>query len=370
MIAGKAGENDSHLLATLDNMKVLGRSFEEFDQWADAAGCTCHRRPRWDNPPSGNPTSTPGWAIVNLAAKYYGFEYRNGHKAHGVKSAGNGRGNGKTNSNGSVSHSPPPAPGWDGLTPVYQVAWLAHVAHDALVVVWDPEAHERDGAISYTLYAVDEETGRLECGPLMTGHRIAAAQAYRGACLHLGNGDQSAVGSRVAFQAPPAPGWDGLTPVYQGWRPRRTRRPRRGLGPEAHERDGAISYTPLRRGRGNRAARMRSTHDRPPDRGRTGLPGGLPTPRRVRVRVRRVRQARPLHACRQGRSHHGRKYGLVVRPLPQGLERHSVPHAAGARRRPDRDLDAGWRLVHPRTPLPVGRRGPAETVLRNHSLGL
>ena len=189
MIAGKAGENDSHLLATLGNMKVLGRSFEEFDQWADAAGCTCERRPRWDNPPQGNQSDIPGWSIINLAAKHYGFEYRNGnrtgHQARGTKAGGNGRGNSKTNKNGSAPHSPPPAPGWDGLTPAYQVAWLAHVAHDSLIVVWNPEARERDGEISYKLYAVDEDTGRLECGQRMTDYRIAAAQAYLAACLDL-----------------------------------------------------------------------------------------------------------------------------------------------------------------------------------------
>ena len=189
MIAGKAGENDNHLLAVMGNMKAMGMGFDEFDTWAAAAGCTCERRPRWDNPPQGNQSNTPGWAIVNLAAKHYESEYRNGNgtgnQAHGTKAGGNGRGNSKTNQNGSAPHSPPPAPGWDGLTPVYQAAWLAYVAHEALVVVWDPEARERDGAITYRLYAVDEDTGRLECGPLMTGHRIAAAQAYLGACLDL-----------------------------------------------------------------------------------------------------------------------------------------------------------------------------------------
>ena len=74
MVPGRAGENDNHLLAVMSNLKALGMGFDAFDRWADDAGCTCDRRPRWDNPPSGSQSSTPGWAIVNLAAKYYGFE--------------------------------------------------------------------------------------------------------------------------------------------------------------------------------------------------------------------------------------------------------------------------------------------------------
>ena len=64
--AGKAGVEDSHLLAVLGNMKAMGRSFQEFDEWAAAAGCMCDRRPRWDNPPTGHQSDKPGWSIVNL----------------------------------------------------------------------------------------------------------------------------------------------------------------------------------------------------------------------------------------------------------------------------------------------------------------
>ena len=66
--AGKAGVEDSHLLAVLGNMKAMGRSFQEFDEWAAAAGCMCDRRPRWDNPPTGHQSDKPGWSIVNLGA--------------------------------------------------------------------------------------------------------------------------------------------------------------------------------------------------------------------------------------------------------------------------------------------------------------
>ena len=80
MIAGRAGENDAHLLAVMGNLKTLGWTFEAFDRWAATAGCTCDRRPRWDNPPRGHQSDTPGWAIVNLAKKQYGFRFRSGTK--------------------------------------------------------------------------------------------------------------------------------------------------------------------------------------------------------------------------------------------------------------------------------------------------
>ena len=72
----------------------------------------------------------------------------------------------------------PPPPGWESLTPAYQAAWFAHVARDALVVVRDPEAGARDGEIPYALYAVDQNTGRLDSGELMTHHRARASDAY------------------------------------------------------------------------------------------------------------------------------------------------------------------------------------------------
>ena len=81
---------------------------------------------------------------------------------------------------GSELHSPAPLPppGWSTLTPDYQAAWLAYVAHDALVVVRDPQARTRDGAIEYHLYAVDHKTGRLDGGELMTEYRARASDTY------------------------------------------------------------------------------------------------------------------------------------------------------------------------------------------------
>lgn len=183
LVAGRAGGNDSHMLAVMANMKVRGESFDEFDRWAEAAGCTCTDRPiRWNNPPSSNQSPKPGWAIVNLAEKHYGFDFRkrNGHKGNRPQAVGNSRAK-----VGKTTNAAPPPPSWDGLTHAYQAAWLAYVAHDAPIVVWNPEAREPDGAIGYTLYAVDEHTGRLECGHLMTGYRVAAAKAYLAACLDL-----------------------------------------------------------------------------------------------------------------------------------------------------------------------------------------
>ena len=87
----------------------------------------------------------------------------------------------------------PPPPGWGMLTPAYQAAWLAHVARDVLVVVRDPEAGARDGEIDYQLYAVDEKTGRLERGELMTHYRAKASDAYLlSAGTHLSGPGQQA----------------------------------------------------------------------------------------------------------------------------------------------------------------------------------
>ena len=73
LAAGRAGEDDNHLLAVLGNMKALGYAFDDFDGWAADAGCTCEREPRWNSPPQGKQSDQPGWAIVNLARKHYGM---------------------------------------------------------------------------------------------------------------------------------------------------------------------------------------------------------------------------------------------------------------------------------------------------------
>ena len=174
MVVKKVGLDDNHMLAVMGNIKALGQSFEEFDQWADAAGCTCERRGRWDNPPSGSQTDRPGWAIVNLAVKHYGFTFK---KTKTKAKA-------KVQTNGQIV-VPPPTPSWDGVVPDYWAAWLAYTAHDALVVVRDLNAGAKDGKICYTLYAVDEATGRPDCGELMTRHRVEAAERYLAACLGL-----------------------------------------------------------------------------------------------------------------------------------------------------------------------------------------
>ena len=100
----------------------------------------------------------------------------------------------RTCTGGSESQSPatPPAPSRATLTTAYQCAWLAHVARDVLVVVQDPQARARDGEIEYRLYAVDEHTGRLDGGELMTHYRAKASDAYLlSASAHLsGPGQQ------------------------------------------------------------------------------------------------------------------------------------------------------------------------------------
>ena len=178
MVGGRAGEDDTHLLAVMANLKVLGWSFEEFDQWADDARCTCDRRPRWDNPPSGSQSSTPGWAIVNLAAKHYEFRYERGPPPSLPST-----------SSTTTASVPPPPPSRDGLTPAYQAAWLAYAAHDALVIVSDPHAGKADGNIVYRLYAVDAKTGLLNDGELMTRYRVKAAGMYMAACVKLDGRD-------------------------------------------------------------------------------------------------------------------------------------------------------------------------------------
>ena len=78
----------------------------------------------------------------------------------------------------ATSDSGLPPPSLDTLTPDYQAAWLAHVARDVLVVVRDPNAGEKDGHISYGLYAVNAQTGMLDCGELLTRYRSKASDAY------------------------------------------------------------------------------------------------------------------------------------------------------------------------------------------------
>ena len=94
----------------------------------------------------------------------------------------------------SESQSPatPPAPSRATLTTAYQCAWLAHVARDVLVVVRDPHERARDGEIQYRLYAVDEHSGRMDGGELMTHYRAKASDAYLlSASAHLsGPGQQ------------------------------------------------------------------------------------------------------------------------------------------------------------------------------------
>ena len=73
MVAGRAGEDDNHLLGVMGNMRAYGFTFAEFDQWGEDAGCTCEREPRWNSPPQGRQSDQPGWAIVNMARKHYGM---------------------------------------------------------------------------------------------------------------------------------------------------------------------------------------------------------------------------------------------------------------------------------------------------------
>ncbi len=181
LIAGKAGVEDRHMLAVMGNLKALGLGFDEFDQWADAAGCTCDRRPRWENPPAGNQSDKPGWAIVSLAAAHYGFQYRK----DGSNGEGSGEGAGKQAYLFAAPPPKPPPPSRDGLVPDYQAAWVAHAADGAAVVVRDLEQRRKDGDIDYALYAVEPNTGRLDAGELMTKHRVEAASRYLAAAIHL-----------------------------------------------------------------------------------------------------------------------------------------------------------------------------------------
>ena len=71
-VGGQHDESD--FLSVMANMRCYGFSFHAFDQWAADAGCTCEREPRWQQPPASNQSDRPGWAIINLAAKRYGYE--------------------------------------------------------------------------------------------------------------------------------------------------------------------------------------------------------------------------------------------------------------------------------------------------------
>ena len=73
MEIGRAGEDDDDMLGVMGNMKTYGFSFTEFDRWAEEAGCTCDRKPRWNSAPQGSQSDRPGWAIVNMAQKRYGM---------------------------------------------------------------------------------------------------------------------------------------------------------------------------------------------------------------------------------------------------------------------------------------------------------
>ena len=101
---------------------------------------------------------------------------------------------GKNAHPGSEMQSPatPPPPSWSMLTPAYQCAWLAYVARDVLVMVRDLHERAKDGEIQYRLYAVDEHTGRMDGGELMTHYRAKASDAYLlSASAHLsGPGQQ------------------------------------------------------------------------------------------------------------------------------------------------------------------------------------
>ena len=117
--------------------------------------------------------------IIGYAVKHHGLDPKravaNARKRD--TSAGKGaKSPGKAKKATSDSGLPPPS--LDTLTPDYQAAWLAHVARDVLVVVRDPNAGKRDGQIFYGLYAVNERTGMLDCGELLTRYRSEASNAY------------------------------------------------------------------------------------------------------------------------------------------------------------------------------------------------
>ena len=82
---------------------------------------------------------------------------------------------------------PPPEPG--APTPLYHAAWVAYAAHDALVVVREERERARGGGDHCVLYAVDEATGLLDCGELMTRCRVKAAELYLDSCRRLGRKD-------------------------------------------------------------------------------------------------------------------------------------------------------------------------------------
>ena len=141
---------------------------------------------------SGHPADEQPAGEANAAQEHGpSSRRRRGRKRSSAPASGTA---GQNVHRGSESQSPatPPAPSRATLTTAYQCAWLAHVARDVLVVVQDPQARARDGEIEYRLYAVDEHTGRLDGGELMTHYRAKASDAYLlSASAHLsGPGQQ------------------------------------------------------------------------------------------------------------------------------------------------------------------------------------
>ena len=136
--------------------------------------------------PSDNPARTIN-GMANRLGLPRDLRIRDGCASNGSAGTANsgGRRDAKGNGKKAKPPAPPPKPSWDTLTPDYQAAWLAFVAHDALVVVWDPAARARDGNIEYRLLAVDEKTGLLDDGELMTRYRVRAAKAYIAACVKI-----------------------------------------------------------------------------------------------------------------------------------------------------------------------------------------
>ena len=63
----QTGHNDNEMISVGNCMKAMGHTFEEWDSWAAAAGCTCtNRQQRWE---SLTPRDTSYDAILGLASK-------------------------------------------------------------------------------------------------------------------------------------------------------------------------------------------------------------------------------------------------------------------------------------------------------------
>ena len=91
----------------------------------------------------------------------------------------------------------PPPPGPEALTSLYHAAWVAYAAHDALVVVREDRRRSRGRRIGYTLYAVDDATGLLDCGELMTRWRVRASKHYMDSCVNLAKRDFAKVAAHA-----------------------------------------------------------------------------------------------------------------------------------------------------------------------------